>query len=357
MRNKVNMNISAKIIQTKDYLDVLQKHDWHGAVLLVTSSSFDKKGHTQAIQERVINKAVYVISDTKANPDIADIFKQFNYLKKHNIQHIIALGGGSVMDTAKVLAYALVNAADDFIGVVKSGAVVDQQLDLICIPSTSGTGSEVTPFATVWDCQAEKKYSLYGVRANTVVLDASLSLTLPFDITLYSALDALSHSLEAIWNKNANFVTDALAEKAIELICTSLPIALAQPSLLPARAELQQAALLAGLAISQTKTAIAHAISYPLTLKFGIPHGLACSFTLIPLINSLTQAQIKLSKVLADKVINMLQSLNLPAEIEKFADKDEVLTAVDSELDPSRANNFVVNADKQFVARIVNQSM
>jgi alcohol dehydrogenase class IV len=99
-------------------------------------------------------------------------------------------------------------------------------------------------------------------------------------VTLHSALDALSHGLEAIWNVNANPVSDVLAITAAREILATLPALMQRPGELELRTRVARAALTAGLAFSNTKTALAHSLSYEMTLKHGLPHGLACSFTL-----------------------------------------------------------------------------
>src|SRR5690606_24454309 len=100
------------------------------------------------------------------------------------------------------------------------------------------------------------------------------------EVMVSSGLDAISHALESAWNRNANPASLGLVTKSLELSLSALPRAVREPESLEARADMMQASALAGLAISQTRTALAHAISYPLTARFGLPHGLACSFTL-----------------------------------------------------------------------------
>ena len=158
------------------------------------------------------------------------------------------------------------------------------RLPLIAVPTTAGTGSEVTPWATLWDRSSAKgaKRSLH--RADTwpeaALVDPMLTLSCPPALTLASGLDALSHAFEAIWNRGANPCSDALAVQAARGVLTTLPALLDAPDSLPLREAMSRAALLAGLAFAQTRTALAHALSYDLTLLRGTSHGLACSFSL-----------------------------------------------------------------------------
>ena len=118
-----------------------------------------------------------------------------------------------------------------------------------------------------------------------ILLDPQLTLTLPRDITLFPGLDATSHALESIWNKNADRASNEIAYEALSLISKSLPQVLKRPSDLEARSSMQIASLLAGISINRTRSAIAHSISYPLTSRYSVPHGIACSFTLPYLID------------------------------------------------------------------------
>lgn len=149
-------------------------------------------------------------------------------------------------------------------------------------------GRRGDPFATVWDHTANKKYSVTGDRTfpDYAILDPQLTLSLPEDETLYTALDTISHALESLWNKNRTVISETYALRALVLANEALPALLTAPEDLGQRERMQQASMLAGLAICTTRTAIAHAISYPMTLHYGVPHGLACSFTLPEILDS-----------------------------------------------------------------------
>ncbi|RYY98251.1 MAG: iron-containing alcohol dehydrogenase, partial [Comamonadaceae bacterium] len=153
---------------------------------------------------------------------------------------------------------------------------------LIAVPTTAGTGSEVTPWATVWDQAAQKKYSLHLPQTwpGIALIDPELMLSLPASVTLQSGLDALSHALEAIWNVNANPVSDTFAVAAVHDIFATLPALMGALDDVALRGRMALAALKAGMAFSNTRTALAHSISYEMTLRHGLPHGIACAFPL-----------------------------------------------------------------------------
>jgi phosphonate metabolism-associated iron-containing alcohol dehydrogenase len=199
------------------------------------------------------------------------------------VEAIVALGGGSVIDAAKVLAAA----SGDFDRVrrfLQTGAGADAlgRTPIIAVPTTSGTGSEVTSWATVWDTEAKTKYSLARdtLYPEAALVDPLLTVGLPRGITVSTGLDALSHALESIWNVNANPVSTSLAEVAAREVLEALPLLARDLGNAGLRERLSRASLLAGLAFSNTKTALAHALSYHLTLHHGVPHGVACSFSL-----------------------------------------------------------------------------
>ncbi len=196
---------------------------------------------------------------------------------------IVALGGGSVIDAAKVLAVS----GGDFARVrrfLETGAGAEDlsALPIIAVPTTAGTGSAVTRWAAVWDTEAGTKYSLSrpSLYPEHALVDPELLLGLPQALTISTALDALSHALESLWNVNANPVSRIYAVTAARELLSSLPQAAEELGNIELRCRVARAALMAGLAFSNTKTALAHALSYAITLDHGVVHGIACSFSL-----------------------------------------------------------------------------
>jgi phosphonate metabolism-associated iron-containing alcohol dehydrogenase len=194
---------------------------------------------------------------------------------------IVALGGGSVLDASKVLAAS----RGDFACVRRYLETGEGSLDpmpVIAVPTTAGTGSDVTCWATVWDTDAGKKYSLElpGLFPECTLIDPALMLDMPRGLTVSTGLDALSHALESLWNRNANPVSTNHAVGAARIILGVLPAVVDSPADIRLRTRMAEGALLAGLAFSNTRTALAHSLSYPITLRHGVPHGLACSFSL-----------------------------------------------------------------------------
>jgi phosphonate metabolism-associated iron-containing alcohol dehydrogenase len=188
-----------------------------------------------------------------------------------------------VLDAAKVLA-----AANGDFANVRRHLVSGQNghaapaTPIIAVPTTSGTGSEVTCWATVWDSAEKKKYSLTrpDLYPEQALVDPLLTLGAPRGLTVATGLDALSHALESLWNVNANPVSGALAVRAARDVLDVLPSLAEDLGNRTLRTRMAQASLFAGLAFSNTKTALAHALSYHFTLHHDVPHGIACSFSL-----------------------------------------------------------------------------
>jgi alcohol dehydrogenase len=225
------------------------------------------------------------VFDVEPNPSFIGLRKACKSFAKAKVapEVIVALGGGSVIDTAKVLAAA----EGDFSRVQAflegaPGATLDPNVTIIAVPTTAGTGSEVTSWATVWDTEEKKKYSLAlpSLYPECAIIDPELAVGLPKDLTISTGLDALSHSLESIWNVNANPVSANCAMLAAREVIDALPNLAVDLKNIELRARIAKACLFAGLAFSNTKTALAHSLSYYLTLHYGTVHGVACSFTL-----------------------------------------------------------------------------
>ena len=284
----------------------------------------------QRVKDILAVHQVTVWDGVKPNPDLQDLDAATKSLRGLNIGCVVGLGGGSALDAAKVLASTIPSPdGPTLLEVFRSKALTKwaSRLPLVAIPTTSGTGAEVTPFATVWDHEEMKKYSLSGkfIYPDTALLDSTLTHSLNEKDTLYPALDAASHALESLWNKNATPISQSLAVRALELFNEALPPLLKDQNRLDCRKSMQISSCLAGLAISQTKTAIAHAISYQLTLKYGIPHGLACSFTLPSLIGAFLNATHSIDKNTQSTLVKtkqLLLNLNLNQIIAPYIIKD-----------------------------------
>jgi phosphonate metabolism-associated iron-containing alcohol dehydrogenase len=257
------------------------------------------------------------------NPDVEDVYSLLTDVDGFDFHLIVAIGGGSVMDAAKVLAamqhVAIESPADvrDYI-TSESYALKTAFAPWIGIPTTSGTGSEVTCWATVWDEERGCKYSVSDNRlyAGAALILPELTVTMPLRLSVATALDAMCHATEAYWSVHSNPISRAYALQAIERIREALPRLKDEPNDLDSREKLSLGSVLAGLAFSNTKTTACHSISYPLTLLHGIDHGIAASLSLAAVLKHNYATLIEPDKLLgafgakdADGVQRFLQSV------------------------------------------------
>lgn len=227
---------------------------------------------------------VTIVDTVEPNPSLAMLRRICTDLEASSAVPglVVALGGGSVMDTAKFLA-AGHGSYEPVARYLESGKAPDAaSLPILAIPTTAGTGSDLTKWATIWDPATGRKLSLNrnDLYAEAVLVDPRVTASLPWEVTLASGLDALSHALESLWNVNASPITRALAVCAAQDVMAGLVRLHADPADSAARRLTALGATRAGLAFSNTQTALAHNISYPVTLDHGIAHGIACSFCL-----------------------------------------------------------------------------
>lgn len=255
--------------------------------LLVTFPEARSLGLVQRVQDLLGAQLQGVVDCVQPNPDVQWLAPLYAQVQRDHgdVPCIVALGGGSAIDCAKALLYATPSGRfDELLALLEQGGQLPAgpHKALIAIPTTAGTGSEVTPWATLWDQAAGRKHSLHQdcTWPEAAIIDAELMLSLPAGATLAAGLDALSHALESIWNVHRNPVSMALAVQSARSARLS-GCCISRGSVASVlRADMAQAALLAGLAFSNTKTALAHSLSYDITLRHGVPHGLACSFSL-----------------------------------------------------------------------------
>lgn len=220
-------------------------------------------------------------TNIEKNPSFESHQKAIDFATSAAPEVIVAIGGGSVIDTAKVTRMALFSSYRNIQDLFDSQKEPIKKALFIAIPTTHGSGSELTMWATIWDKVKKAKYSLQNPLnyPDHAIYDVNLVASLPITVSISSTFDALSHAWEALWNKNANPLSSHFALEAIRRIAAALDN-LVVPISSETRENLLMASMYAGLAFSNTKTAAAHSISYPLTAYFNIPHGIACSMPL-----------------------------------------------------------------------------
>ncbi|MDQ7990749.1 MAG: iron-containing alcohol dehydrogenase PsrA [Candidatus Dactylopiibacterium sp.] len=255
--------------------------------ILIAFPEAEALGLVSRVRALLGNRLVAVESAVPSNPDVCWLMPLYERLWRDHAdaECVVALGGGSTLDCAKAMLTR--GARGRFRALLTDPSLAttlqaERHRRLIAIPTTAGTGSEVTPWATLWDHAGACKHSLHlpWTWPEAAIIDAGLMQSLPHDATLASGLDALSHALESLWNRHRNPVSALLAVSAARSIMATLPALLREPARVELRERMALAALQAGLAFSNTRTSLAHALSYEITLRQGTPHGIACSFSL-----------------------------------------------------------------------------
>ena len=253
-------------------------------ILIVTSKRGKKIFDTQINHKFKISNQIDYINQINSYPStskVDSLFKKF-FKKKYN--YVIGYGGGSVLDFAKIIkCFLSINKNIKIKNLILQIKDLEEKnkTKLLLIPTTSGTGSEVTSFATVWDIRNKKKLSLNSpiLYSNYAIVDPLTTKDLSYENRLFTGLDAINQLFDSYWNKNSSYKSKILASKGIQLGIESI-LKLNQNSFdIKSRSKISEASLLSGFCISKTRTSICHSISYPLTSFYNVPHGLACFFT------------------------------------------------------------------------------
>lgn len=251
--------------------------------LIVTDPGFLRTGLVElpALSLRQAGLDVKVYSDVVADPPEEVVLAAVNYAREQKIDIVIGLGGGSSMDVAKLIA-VLTATEQPIAQIYGIGNVKGERLPLVQIPTTAGTGSEVTSIAIV-TTGATTKMGVVAPQlyADLAILDAELTLGLPPLVTAATGIDAMVHAIEAYTSKvKKNPLSDVLARQALSLLSANLPKACEDGSNLEARQAMLLGACLAGQAFANAPVAAVHALAYPIGGIFHVPHGLSNALVL-----------------------------------------------------------------------------
>ena len=250
--------------------------------LLVADPFFFTNGLVDEILEQSNGALTASFGELSPNPDVTEVDACADVIREKNIGFVVALGGGSSMDCAKAAA-SIALTEDSIRKYHGTGVAMPQEhLPLIAIPTTAGTGSEVTCVAVLSDHANGKKSPIVsdGFFPDYAIIDPELTYTMPPKVTAGTGIDVLSHALEGFWSKGHQPVCDACALHAADLVFKYLYRAYENPSDEEAREKMCEASVIAGLAFTLPKTTASHACSFPLTNLHHIPHGEACGLTL-----------------------------------------------------------------------------
>ena len=246
--------------------------------LVVSDPGIVAAGHTQrgidALQKAGIE--TFLFSQVHENPTTADVEEGTKLARRHEPELIVGLGGGSSMDCAKGINFIYTNGGQmkDYWGV---GKALKEMLPMIAIPTTAGTGSETQSFALISDAKTHAKMACGDKKASfrVAILDPTITLTQPPQITALTGIDAIAHAVESFVTKPRNSVSRFFSREAWNLLAVNFPKVLANSNDLDARGAMQLGACFAGIAIENSMLGAAHSLANPLTANFGITHGQA----------------------------------------------------------------------------------
>ena len=251
--------------------------------LVITDSFLVDKPVFKEVVESLAKAGVSaeIFCDISAEPTDTIVYNAANKLQTSGCDGIVAVGGGSCIDTAKAVSVFATNGGkiSDFQGY---GKVKKQGLTLIVLPTTAGTGSEVTRVTIIQDLDRNVKMMCLdnAFMPNIALVDYEMTMSMPPALTSFVGIDALTHAIEALVSRKANPITDLYAEAAISLISNSLMTVYNTPSDQDAREKMMRASTYAGIAFSNASVCAVHGMSRPIGAYFHVPHGLSNAFLL-----------------------------------------------------------------------------
>ncbi len=321
-------------------------------VLIMTDAVLLSLGLLDTMIEKIKEEGIEIVtfSDVKPDPTFGIVEEALAVCLKEKCEAVVAFGGGSVLDSSKAVAAAATNGGQPrkLEGLLK---VKKEILPFIAIPTTAGTGSEVTLAAVISDDKTHKKTTMVSPKLvpKVAILDPEVTTGLPPHITSSTTMDALTHALEAYTNTYATDEVDRYALKAIKLICDNVEKAYNTPTDLEAREALLVGSFYAGMAFTRTYVGYVHAFSHNIGGKYGVPHGLGNAVILPHVMESFKDVSkerfANISDLLeladkkasadykADKFVSYLfelnKKLNLPEKLDKFPKSgvEEILKA------------------------------
>ena len=258
--------------------ELISVHKPENICIVHTKHSYKISGAEAFIKE-LVGRGYAEFSDFHPNPKYEDLKKGLEFVNAQEFSIIIAIGGGTTLDIAKMMK-ALAYKKCTLESIIKGNEqITEPGIPLLAIPTTSGTGAETTKFSVIYIGREKYSISSEYIYPEYVYLDHSFSMTAPPYLTACTGLDALCQAVEALWCVNATEESNAYAEEAILLVHKNLPAAVNKNSE-AAKAAMQTAAYLSGKAINITRTTAPHALSYAFTSYYGIPHGHAVALSL-----------------------------------------------------------------------------
>ncbi|MBD1382639.1 iron-containing alcohol dehydrogenase [Metabacillus arenae] len=317
-------------------------------ILLVTQPSMKRLGFADELKNQLTNKGIHVDVNIQIQPEptLENIEEVFSEVSKNSYDIVVGLGGGSILDSTKILSVLMTNDCS-IESILGTDLVQHPGIPTVLIPTTSGTGAEVTPNAIVTLPDKELKIGVVSkhLYPKLVIMDPVLTVSLPKEITAATGMDAFTHSLESFISNKANPISDMFALESIRLISSSILEAYQQGDSVRARENMLIGSMYGGMALSSAGTAAVHALAYPLGGKYKITHGVANSMLLPHVMEFNMDAVVHRLSLVAEpmgiitlgmskeqaaaKVVEKIKSwtyhLNIPQDLKEYGVKDKNL--------------------------------
>lgn len=372
MLNSLLCYLPTKIYMGENILDKLKEFKEYGKnAFLVTGKTFVlKSGLLQKIEGLLHEEGMetHRFCEVEPNPSVETVEKGARVCRDAGCDCIVAIGGGSPLDAAKGIAVLSRNEGGlrDYFGVEKFR---NEPLPIIAIPTTAGTGSEVTRYAVItdWQARTKKVVNSYRILPKIAILDSVLTLEMPPSLTAFTGMDAFSHALESYLSIHSNEFTSMLSIDAMKIIIDNLPQVMKKPGNLDLRRNMLFASMVAGITINRTGTIIVHGMGYALTLNYRLLHGESNALLLPVVIKHLSggyrEKLKKLKKIFDDDIWNIILGLNkktgIPKNLESAGIKKEELEelAQRAMIDCERSlKNIPVKMDVEDFRKIFKQA-
>ena len=282
-------------------------------IFIITDKGLTELGLLEpAIKKIKIHSNVKIFDDVESDPSKSTLLKAFETAKEFNSTGVLGFGGGSSMDVSKLVSL-LLGSNQDIETIWGVNNAMGPRLPLVLIPTTAGTGSEVTPISIITMDDKEKKgVSSKFILPDLAILDPLLTMDLPANITASTGIDAMVHAIEAFTsvNPNNNPISKMLSIEALKLLGSSIEVAVSDGKNIKARSDMLLGSMLAGKAFANSPVAAVHALAYPIGGLFNISHGLSNSLVLPHVLkfNSLNQDTRKNYAYLAPYVFKELEN-------------------------------------------------
>ena len=302
---------------------------------VICTGSAVSLGYVEEVKNQLKGK-VAVFSSVIPDPTVENALSLIEEVKEFDPTLLVAIGGGSPIDVAKVISVMLKNEGDitEFIGVPE--AFKNPGVPLIAIPTTAGSGSEVTPYAVLTDFEKVRKAPLISRHLFPVLAidDPELTVTMSPILTASTGVDALTHAIESLLSKRATPISKLYSMKAIKLVFRFLPRAYGNPKDLQAREGMMLASLLGGMAITDAGAGLVHTLAHILGVLYKVPHGIANGVFLLPVLKfyglSASSALEELSEYLglsgwkefSKELFDLLSFVGIPSKLSQFGVKE-----------------------------------